>query len=43
MCSISFYKSEGKIVVVDISPGMLEKAKSRVKKNGWNNFEFIAD
>ncbi len=33
--------SEGRIIAVDISYSMLERAKERVRKNGWKNFEFI--
>jgi demethylmenaquinone methyltransferase/2-methoxy-6-polyprenyl-1,4-benzoquinol methylase len=32
---------EGRIIAVDLSPNMLQKAKERAQKNGWNNFEFI--
>lgn len=32
---------KGRIIAIDISPGMLEKAKQRVRENGWHNFEFI--
>lgn len=32
---------EGRIIAVDIAPKMLQKAKERAQKNGWNNFEFI--
>ncbi len=31
----------GRIVAIDIAPGMLKRAKKRVRKNGWQNFEFI--
>lgn len=32
---------EGKIVGVDISEGMLEKAENKVKRNNWKNIELI--
>lgn len=32
---------EGRIIAVDIAPKMLQKAKERAQKNGWNNVEFI--
>ncbi len=31
----------GRIIAIDIAPGMLERAKERVRKNRWRNFEFI--
>ncbi|AKB79492.1 arsenite S-adenosylmethyltransferase [Methanosarcina horonobensis HB-1 = JCM 15518] len=34
---------EGKIIGVDITDKMLEKAKERVKKNDWKNVEFFHD
>jgi len=32
---------EGRIIAVDISPGMLEKAMARAKKHGFDNITFI--
>ncbi|MBI4303689.1 MAG: methyltransferase domain-containing protein [Chloroflexi bacterium] len=31
----------GKIIAVDIAPGMLERARERARKNHWSNIEFI--
>jgi ubiquinone/menaquinone biosynthesis C-methylase UbiE len=31
----------GKIIAVDINDKMLDLARKRAKKNGWNNIEFI--
>jgi demethylmenaquinone methyltransferase/2-methoxy-6-polyprenyl-1,4-benzoquinol methylase len=33
--------AEGRIIAIDIAPGMLERAKRRVIQNRWHNFEFI--
>ncbi|MFB6181045.1 MAG: class I SAM-dependent methyltransferase [Candidatus Nanohalobium sp.] len=33
--------SKGKIIGIDISPGMLEKAKKKKRKNEWENVELI--
>lgn len=33
--------SNGRIIAVDISPGMLRRAKDRAQKNGWQNIEFV--
>jgi len=32
---------KGRIIAVDVAPGMLERARERVLKNHWSNFEFI--
>lgn len=32
---------EGKIIGVDIAPGMLEVARQKASKNNWNNIELI--
>ena len=31
----------GRIIAVDVAPGMLERATERARKNHWSNFEFI--
>lgn len=33
--------SKGQIIAIDISQGMLTKAKERAQKNGWQNIDFI--
>ncbi len=33
--------SNGRIIAIDIAPGMLEKAKIRAQNNGFNNIDFI--
>lgn len=32
---------KGRIIAVDISPSMLERAKRRALENKWHNFEFV--
>lgn len=32
---------EGRLIGVDLSPGMLECAKERIERSGWNNVELI--
>lgn len=31
--------NNGKIIAADIAPGMVERARQRVQKHGWTNFE----
>ncbi len=31
----------GRIIAIDIAPGMLKKAQERVRKNGWQNIDLI--
>ena len=34
-----FLSNSGKIIGIDLSQGMLEKAKEKIKKNNWNNIQ----
>lgn len=36
-------RSSGRIVGVDLSPDMLEKARQRVKEKGWRNVELVLE
>ena len=38
---LDFIGSTGKIIGVDISRNMLEQAKKRAEKNGWENIELV--
>lgn len=33
--------SEGRLIAVDMTPAMLERARNRAKDNGWENIEFV--
>ncbi len=36
--ALNFYPDAGTVVGVDISPGMLEKAREKIEENGWHRF-----
>ncbi len=36
-----YLQNTGKIIGIDLSSGMLEKAKDKIKKNKWNNIQII--
>lgn len=40
---LDYIGSHGKLIGIDLTDAMLEKAKERVKKNNWNNVELIRE